>query len=317
MAEKMGAGPRRGRDTSRHATGATLLVDVLVGIPAGEVATATFPRILKGIHGRAELEIRERPEIERIKIAVRYQAPGDFQPEAEHWPSPGPVRNRERHGTILVYPFEESAVDLLSRRTLAVSVLESYSRLGIDVIDTDDAAISSMVGCLHAAGHARIGFLSWDYPVEGHWVERRFEGFVKGLCDHGLSLHWGWVLNGRRGGSRLNPAQVADAVARMTRQSGVTAWVCAADHQAYHLIASLESRGIRVPRDCSVTGFDGLEPPAGLPRAASMRVPHEHIGSSALTRMINRIMYPSSPQRKILVDARLDPGETIAAPGRP
>ena len=76
----------------------------------------------------------------------------------------------------------------------------------------------------------------------------------------------------------------------------------------------LAARGIRVPEDCSVTGFDGLEPPAGLRRATSMRVPHEHIGSSALTRLVNRMAHPASPRRKILVEAELVAGETIAPP---
>jgi LacI family transcriptional regulator len=100
----------------------------------------------------------------------------------------------------------------------------------------------------------------------------------------------------------------------MTRECGVTAWVCAADHQAYSFMRSLQDLGIRVPVDCSVTGFDGLEAPEGLPRVSSASVAHEHIGSSAVTRMINRIMYPSSPTRKILVGVQPVPGETINPP---
>ena len=109
----------------------------------------------------------------------------------------------------------------------------------------------------------------------------------------------------------------AEIAALRTRESGVTAWVCAEDHHAYQLIQRLEAAGLRVPQDCSVTGFGGIEPPAGLPRATSLRAPHEHIGSSALTRMVNRVMYPSSPRRKILVEAQFVPGETVAAPRRP
>jgi LacI family transcriptional regulator len=299
-----------------HRCGATVLsVEVLIGIPAGKVDTATFPLILKGICDRAEVEARERPEIGSVRISVRCQAPGEFHPEAADRGLPQPAG--DHRGAILVYPFEESAVESVLRSTCAVSVLETYSRIGIDVIDTDDeAAISSLVGSLHAAGHTRIGFLSWDYPVGGHWVGRRFSGFAAGLGSQGLWLNQDWVLNAGCG-PRLAPQQVAEKAARAVMDSGVTAWVCAADHQAYPLIQSLQSRGIRVPQDCSVTGFDGLEPPAGLPRATSVRVAHEHIGSSALTRMINRIMYPSSPPRKILVNAQPVPGETIASPRQP
>jgi LacI family transcriptional regulator len=45
-----------------------------------------------------------------------------------------------------------------------------------------------------------------------------------------------------------------------------------------------------------------------------MLVPNEDIGSSAVARLASRMMHPSSPRRKILVEARLVEGETIAAP---
>jgi LacI family transcriptional regulator len=300
-------------NTPRRAGGTTLSVEVLIGVPAGRVATATFPLILKGVCDRAVVEARERPEIGNIQISVRCRAPGDFHPEAEAASAAdGPL-----HGSILVYPFAESAVESILARRCAVSVLEGYGRAAIDVIDTDDeAAVSDLVGVLHDAGHTRIGFLSWDYPVDGHWVGRRFNGFSKGLGARGLMLNRGWVLN-VGGGPRLDPEHVAELAARAVADSGVTAWVCAADHQAYPLIRSLQARGIRVPEDCSVTGFDGLEPPPGLPRATSVRVAHEHIGSSALTRMINRIIYPSSPTRRILVSAHPVPGDTVAPPRLP
>ena len=299
------------------ASGAALSVDVLIGVPAGKVATATFPLILKGIHERAQTEVRERPEVGSIRISVHRQAPGDFHPENARQ-DPCPARGRGSHGTILVYPFAEAAVELVSRQDFTVSVLESYTRLGIDAVDTDDEeAFASMVGRLHGAGHSRIGFLSWYYPVGGQWVERRFSGFARGLRARGLRLERERVLNAGEDGTARCCAEISEAALRLTRESGVTAWVCAADHQAYPLIAFLQSRGIRVPQDCSVTGFDGLEPPAGLPRAASARVAHEHIGSSAITRMINRILYPSSPPRRILVGADPVAGETIAAPRQP
>ncbi len=314
IAAKLCGGAGFSPNSPRRAGGAVISVEVLIGVPPGKVATATFPLILKGICDRAEVEARERPEIGGIRISVRCQAPAEFRPDAGNAGRPA---EGELSGTLLVYPFEESAVESILRRSCAVSVLESYSRAGIDVIDTDDeAAVSSLVGSLHDAGHTRIGFLSWDYPVDGHWVGRRFSGFSKGLDSRGLMLNRGWVLNAG-GGPRLDPDHVAEMAARAVLDSGVTAWVCAADHQAYPLIRGLQARGIRVPEDCSVTGFDGLESPPGLPRATSVQVAHEHIGSSALTRMINRIMYPSSPTRRILVSAHPVPGETIAPPRRP
>jgi LacI family transcriptional regulator len=76
----------------------------------------------------------------------------------------------------------------------------------------------------------------------------------------------------------------------------------------------LRTRGVKVPEDCSVTGFDGLEPPQSFRRLASIRVPHEDIGASAVARLLSRIVHPKAPRRKILVEGLLVEGDTIAPP---
>lgn len=307
LAEKLGYQQSPGRVGRRGKNSRSFTIGVLIGVPAGNVVMATFPYILKGI--------RERAEIERVTIDVCYQAPADFHPESSRQPVFRNMRNGDWRGTILIYPFAEKAVEMISKRLCTVAVLESYSQPGIDIIDTDDAsAMGSLAERLAEAGHRRIGFLSWYYPIGGHWVARRFSGYVEALFRQGLDFHPDWVLNVDKKRPNLTPAEVADHVARLVRDQGVTAWVCAADHQAYQLAQDLPARGIRVPEDCSITGFDGLDPAAGQKRITSMRVPHEQIGSAAVTRLVNRIQHPTAPRRKILVEAQYVAGETIAAP---
>ena len=61
------------------------------------------------------------------------------------------------------------------------------------------------------------------------------------------------------------------------------------------VIGELGKKGVRVPEDCSIAGYDCIGPLNGLPQVNSVSMPHEHIGASALTRIINRIVYPYSP----------------------
>jgi LacI family transcriptional regulator len=308
-AEELGYRQSPGRAARRGKSSRTFTIGVVIGIPTENVTMVTFPHILKGI--------RDRSEIERVSVDVCYQAPGSFNSEANLRTIARQIRANDWRGAMLIYPFPEPAVEMISRRISTVAVLESYSQPGIDIIDTDDASgILDLVSNLVRAGHERIGFLSWDYPVGGHWVARRFGGYVEALFYEGLEFRPEWVINVHKRAPRLNPSEVTETVVRTMKESGVTAWVCAADHQAYPLMQDLQSRGIRVPEDCSITGFDGLEPPAGMRRATSMSVPHEHIGSSALTRLVNRIQHPTSPRRKILVEGQFVAGETIAPPRR-
>jgi LacI family transcriptional regulator len=108
-----------------------------------------------------------------------------------------------------------------------------------------------------------------------------------------------------------------DAVAGMI-EDGVTAVVCAADHQAYHLVAALKKRGIRVPKDVSVTGFDGEPPPKGLPQLTTIRTPFREIGVSSVVSLLRRVKQPSSARRHILVSGQTVIGDTTGKPrGKP
>lgn len=296
--------PSRSVRRSRGSKPAT--IGVLIGVPAQNVAMATFPFILQGI--------RDRAEIENLSIDVCFEKPALLDPSSKRQSIFRHIRAGDWRGTVLIYPFPEPAVDVISRKISTVAVLESYASSGVDTIDTDDsAAILTLVTKLRDHGHRRIGFITWDYPVGGHWSIRRFGGYVEALFQLGLEFRPEWLINISRHVphlSELGPG-IPDRVVQLMAQDRVTAWVCAADHQAYHLIRELQARGLRVPQDCSITGFDGLQPPAGLPQVASMAVPHADIGSSAVARLVSRILHPNSPRRKILVEARLVDGVTI------
>ena len=86
-------------------------------------------------------------------------------------------------------------------------------RLGPSSANTR-SAILDLVLKLSAAGHRRIGFLSWTYPVGGHWVARRFSGYVEALFYQGLEFRPEWVINVHKQSAPLSPSQVADVVDR-------------------------------------------------------------------------------------------------------
>jgi LacI family transcriptional regulator len=286
-----------------------ITVCVLVGLQQNSSRLSTFPLILRGIQDRADFE--------RVSIDVQYQDPGDFHPETGEEVGQRRIRESAKSGVILIYPYLPKAVEALARKSPVVSILEDYDELSIDSIDTNHhTGIVRMVDRLFALGHRRIGFVTWNYPLGGHWRIERFSAYVYGIFANGLEFNPQWVFNVHKSSPELNTGQIADAVFRRTREDGVTAWVCAADHQAYQLMIDLQLRGISVPDDCSVTGFDGIEPPPGLKPVASLRVPNEAIGAAALIRLINRLEHPSSPKRKILVETEFFEGETLAPPPR-
>jgi len=307
------SGKSNGKNGARpgHRTTGTFTVGALIGIPKHPTSMTVYSQIVQGLRARATTE--------RVRLDLCYQPPEELDVEHIRQGAMRQIRANAWRGALLIHPFPTETVTALKRRLSLVSVLERYAQPEIDIIDVDDApAISQLVHRLATAGHTRIGFVSWTYPVAGGWVARRFSGYVEALFSLGLEFRPKWVLNVHKSSPQLSPTAVSATVARLIEKDQVTAWVCAADHQAYGLIADLRARGLRVPRDCSITGFDGLPPPEvltpaeRLPRVTSMAVPHEQIGAAALTRLVNRIANPTSPYKKTLVDPRLVEGETIA-----
>ncbi len=219
------------------------------------------------------------------------------------------VHGQRWEGVILIYPFPEPVVARLASRMPCVAIVEDYPEVGVDCIDTDHAgAMGNLVQHLQRQGHERIGFLTWHYPVPTPWAQRRFGAYVEGLARQNLPFSMEQTINAWPG-RPVAIGECAEAVAAQVR-SGVTAWMCAADHQAYFLVRELHRLGLRVPEDCAVTGFDGIVPPLGDAQVTSVRVRYRDMGAAAVTRLLGRCAALSDPRRHILIQSTFLKGET-------
>jgi LacI family transcriptional regulator len=303
LAAQMGYRIAPSRRNANRAAAEPMVVGILIAIPKRERGHAeTSQLVLKGIAERGSSEV--------ITLDILYQEP------SEHGTRMLQKRLRQHRwkACILIHPMAQEVVALLSRTIPCVSVVENYRLAYLDSVDVDQIeAVSSLVRRLFDAGHRRIGFLSWVYDVPTPWVYHRFGSYVETLFQLGLPFDPEQVINLMPGESH-SAEEVADIAAARVR-AGVTAFVCAADHQAYLLRRLLAKRGIRVPRDCSLTGFDGIVPEKGDSQIATVRVPYEELGRSALHQLLRRISHPTAPRRHVLVDGELLEGKSIAQVG--
>ncbi len=74
------------------------------------------------------------------------------------------------------------------------------------------------------------------------------------------------------------------------------AFVCANDYLAIHLMTALKRKGLNIPDDVMVTGFDG-SPESALvePSLTTAEIPSTDIGRSAALALISRIEDPETP----------------------
>lgn len=246
-------------------------------------------------------------------LDLHYVHSGGSDLDASSYQEIASSRRRKWKGVLLIYPFPRATVDELMATYPVVSLVEQYGTAPLNCVDVDHhRGVSRLVEALHEAGHRRIGFFTWKYSVEASWALRRYGAYLEKLTSLGLRPRIeDCVL--AEGSDSAAVERASEQVLHLIRD-GVTAWICAADHQAYELITWLKARGVEVPRDVSITGFDGIAKPPGSPVLSTVEIPYRQIGIIGAKRLGDMVRKRFDAPQHILLDCSLRPGETIAPP---
>lgn len=250
-----------------------------------------------------------------VRLDLHFVRPGDLHLDSPSYAAIFRKRQRRYDGLILIYPFPPTVVDELRAHYPVVSLVDQYGAKPLDSVDVDNhRGITRIVDHLHALGHRRIGFLTWRYAVEAGWPLRRYSGLMERAAGLGLTVRPGDLIN-VNAHEHLSNDQAHQRAIALTRD-GVTAWICAADHQALALMQAFQAHGLRVPQDVSVTGFDALPAAPGAPVLTSVAVPFRHIGLMGGERLLDLVQRRYTVAQHIQLDCELRPGDTTAPPRR-
>lgn len=260
--------------------------------------------------------LSEFARVQDVRLDLHFVRPQDLHLTDPSYAHVLRARRRIWDGVVLIYPFPVTVVDELKARYPVVSLVDQYGTRPLDCIDVDHyRGISRLMDELHQRGHRRIGFLTWRYPVEASWALRRYSAFVEKLVALDLDHNPTDIINI----NHRDHLSAEQAYARATERTrdGVTAWICAADHQAYELIEHFQKNGLRVPRDVSVAGFDGISRPPGAPLLSTVQIPYHQIGLTGGKRLLDLVLKRFDSTQHILLDCELRAGSTLAdAPRR-
>jgi len=150
-------------------------------------------------------------------------------------------------------------------------------------------------------GYRRIVFVAGP---EGNWaVEERYRGYADALAEHGVSLdpnlvtpHLDWA-----GAER-------EAVSLLIDERGLLpgtdfeAVVTSNDSIALSMLVEFQSRGVRVPDDVAVVGFDDDSQAAcSTPPLTTTRVPSYEIGRQAVEVVLAQIAGEQVPEQTLVL----------------
>ena len=151
------------------------------------------------------------------------------------------------------------------------------------VVTNDSLGAAEAARHLAELGHTRVAFISG--PDSFRSSHERGRGFAEGLAEHGLTLDAAYV----RRGAYTFESGVEAATDLLAMPDPPTAIFAGNDEMAIGVMKAARDRGMDVPFDLSIVGFDDLPMASRVwPNLTTVRLPVRDMGRMAAERLTAR-----------------------------
>ena len=222
---------------------------------------------------------------------------------------PKVIRERRVDGMILMGVFDKQYIDMIMQYDIPVAfidpkiTLDAYDQVLID----NEHGAQLAVDYLISLGHKHIGFVSGSLNRSS--FQQRYVGYRDTLAYHNLPLKPEWV---QAGGLEEGYNQIKSIIELESRP---TAIFCANDINAIKGYRAIHERGLNIPGDISIVGFDDIEfGKHSNPALTSVRVYKEELGSIAVRGLFKRFKDTSRGPTTTVVPVKLIIRDSAASP---
>lgn len=219
-----------------------------------------------------------------------------------------PFHSVEVQGIIVLGELEPKFLHYINGGRLPVVCLDFYAlEPGLDYIVTDGfCGMQRMTARLIEAGHREIGFVGT--PRATRSIMDRYLGYCKALMQYGLEEKAEYLLWDREENNGVIEFELPEKLPQ--------AYVCNCDKTAYLLIQKLEQKGLRVPEDISVVGFDySVKNKGGRLQLSTYESNQKAMATIGVNCLLKRIQGKKVAEGVRVVQGRVIEGNTVAAAG--
>jgi LacI family gluconate utilization system Gnt-I transcriptional repressor len=248
----------------------------LVAVIIPSMSNMVFPEVMTGIS-----QVLEETDLQPVVGLT------DYLPEKEErvlyemlsW----------RPSGVIIAGLEHSDASRAMLRASGIPVVE--------IMDTDGTPIDSMVGISHRragqqmanailkVGYKRIGFLGTKMPLD-HRARKRFEGFTQALAKAGVEIADHEFYSG--GSALVKGREMTEAI--LARSPDLDFLYYSNDKIGAGGLIYLWEKGVDIPNQVGLAGFNGLSLLKGLPlELASMDACRLDIGRRAAEIIAKRV----------------------------
>lgn len=217
---------------------------------------------------------------------------------------PHVMRGRHVDALVLLGQPGEAYRQMIARQAVPIVFLDFYDTavMADAVVGDSTYGTSRLTEYLIEKGHRDIGFVG-DVQATSSIMER-YLGFVSAMMHHSLPIRPECVIRDRDAHGTMLPLELPSKLP--------TAFVCNCDAVAVWVIEQLAARGIRVPEDVSITGYDDFLPgtPA-VPRLTTFRVNRKAMVQAAVRLVMERCSGIGKPVGRVVVGGEPVYGESV------
>lgn len=262
----------------------------ILGLIMPDISNPFFPAVARGIEDVAN---------ENGYNVLLCNTDGSSRKETDYI---NVLRSRQADGVI----FTTSQVNPKNAKMLidaGIPVVLADRRMSIAC---DSVVAENVTGAYRAVrhlldiGHTRIGVIAG--PMGVATSEERIEGYRKALLESGIAVQDALICEGN-----YRQHSGYECVGKLLElPDPPTAVFACNDLMAVGALSALEDRGLRVPDDVAVVGYDDITVASVTrPRLTTVAQPKYEMGAVACKMLIERLKNPDKPYQSIVLDPQL------------
>lgn len=203
--------------------------------------------------------------------------------------------------------FKDPEVQELLQSDLPIVTIDYVYDNKLSVSSDNVMGIRDLVNYIYEQGHRKIAYIHGQHTAV---TDARLKSFYKTSADLGIEVNENYLVEGLF--RDIPNAQKATATV-LDMKDRPTCIIYPDDFSAIGGINEIKARGLRIPEDISIAGYDGINIATRLePQLTTIRQDTRMIGRVAAENLINLIEKPKSALiEHVLVEGNLVRGRSI------
>lgn len=210
------------------------------------------------------------------------------------------VRNNHVDGLIVMGPFSDGYLKMLSSLKIPMVMLDSYNaKYDFDTVISDGYyGMYIMTDYLIKQGHSKIAFVGTVGETSS--ITDRFYGYCKAMTESGIKVTDGMVIPDRSDIGKIELHISSEKI------KNFTALVCNCDYTAYETMKLITAQDFKVPEDISIVGFDNYILSEITPvKITTYEVNQDKMAEISVSQICERIRNPLKRREMSMVSGNI------------